>query len=239
MKLTFLGTRGNTEVRTELHYMHSSLMVHTAQGRLMLDCGLDWLGRLDEVRPDAIAITHAHPDHAWGLREGAPCPVYAGLDTWAALPDYPLDRRQVTAGAPAAVLGATLEAFPLEHSIRAPAVGYRVGVDGRALFYAPDLVYIRERGQALAGVSLYVGDGATIARSMVRKRGDTLIGHTPVRTQLTWCAKEAVPRAVFTHCGTGIITAEPEEVAETVAALGRQRGVEAVVACDGMEMALE
>jgi hypothetical protein len=165
--------------------------------------------------------------------------VYGGPDTWAALPDYPLDRHEVAAGVPTAVLGATLEAFPVEHSIRAPAVGYRVHVDGRALFYAPDLVHIRERGRALAGVSLYVGDGATIARSMVRKRGDTLIGHTPIRTQLTWCAKEGVPRGAFTHCGTQVITAEPEEVAATVAALAHERGVEATVAVDGMEMALE
>ncbi len=51
MKLTFLGTRGEIEART-----------------------------LERQRPAAIVVIHAHPDHAWGLRDGAPCPVWATED---------------------------------------------------------------------------------------------------------------------------------------------------------------
>ena len=48
----------------------------------MLDCGADWLGRVVRLRPSAIVLTHAHPDHAAGLTDGAPCPVYATAETW-------------------------------------------------------------------------------------------------------------------------------------------------------------
>lgn len=61
------------------------------------------------------------------------------------------------------------------------------------IFYSPDLAYIHERAEALACVDLHVGDGASLDRSIVRKSGDALIGHAPVRTQLTWCQEERSP----------------------------------------------
>ena len=61
----------------------------------MIDCGLDWLGKLKRVGPCAIVLTHAHPDHAWGLKQGAPCPVYATEKTWQELRHYPIKDRHV------------------------------------------------------------------------------------------------------------------------------------------------
>ena len=62
----------------------------------MIDCGADWLGRLPSVAPTAIVLTHAHPDHAAGLVEGAPCPVYATKETFDLLDRYPIrDRREM------------------------------------------------------------------------------------------------------------------------------------------------
>jgi phosphoribosyl 1,2-cyclic phosphodiesterase len=121
---------------------------------------------------------------------------------------------------------------------RAPAVGYRVTAGQVAIFYVPDVVWIRDREEALGGVQVYVGDGATVTRSMVRKIEGTLIGHTPVRTQLTWCQKEGVPRAIFTHCGSQIVAGDPEELEAEINALAEERGVQAEIAYDGMEVVL-
>jgi phosphoribosyl 1,2-cyclic phosphodiesterase len=206
----------------------------------MIDCGADWLKALKSVSPTAIVITHAHSDHAFGLAHGAPCPVYATEETWALLARYPVsDRRIVHPREPFQIGAISFEAFPVDHSLRAPAVGYRVSAADAAFFYVPDLVSIRDRGEALQGVALYVGDGATIKRSMVRRRNHALIGHTPITAQLGWCEREAVDQAIFTHCGSEIVRSDARAIAARVRTLGEEHGVDARVAYDGLTLSLK
>lgn len=184
-------------------------------------------------------LTHAHPDHAWGLKRGAPCPVYASQKTWRELEHYPIhDRHVVKERRLTKIRGITFEAFPVEHSILSPAVGYRVSAGRAHIFYAPDLIFIHERAAALKDVQLYVGDGATVTQSFIRRRGKALIGHSPVRTQLTWCEKEGVPRAIITHCGSEIVKGDERKIAELISAMGNERGVDARLAYDGMNLTL-
>lgn len=243
MKLTFLGTRGEIEARTPRHRMHTSLLVEYRGGRVMVDAGEDWREAVHELRPrpHALVITHAHPDHAWGLKDGSPAPVWAPDVAWEAMAEYRIpeaDRRVVKPRSPFTIRDITFEAFPVEHSIRAPAVGYRITGGRVTIWYAPDLVYINDRDQALADCRLYIGDGATLSQSFVRKRGDTLIGHAPVRTQLTWCRKEGVPRALITHCGAEIVEGDERTRAAELRAMAEERGVEAALAYDGLEVVL-
>ncbi|MFW6133855.1 MAG: MBL fold metallo-hydrolase, partial [Planctomycetota bacterium] len=173
MKLTFLGTRGEIDERTRRHRMHTSLMVSYRGRGVMVDCGTDWRGRIGRVAPRAIVLTHAHPDHADGLSEGAPCPVYATEVTWGIIDAMPIsERRTIRPRWPIDLQGITFEAFEVVHSTRCPAVGYRITAGRVAVFYVPDVVYIPERSEALGGVRVYIGDGATPARSFVRRRGD-------------------------------------------------------------------
>jgi len=239
MKLTFLGTRGEIEARTPQHKMHTSLLVSFRARRVMIDCGLDWLGKFERLRPDAIVLTHAHPDHAWGLRNGASCPVHAPDKTWQILTNCRVeDRHLIKERVPTRICGITFEAFPVEHSILAPAVGYRISAGRACIFYGPDLLFIHNRAAALKDVQIYIGDGATIKRSFVRRRGDRLIGHAPVRTQLGWCAKEGVPRAIITHCGSEIVAGDERALRKTIAAIARDTGIETQIAHDRMELAL-
>jgi phosphoribosyl 1,2-cyclic phosphodiesterase len=237
MKLTFLGTRGEIDARTRRHRMHTSLLVSHRSANVMIDCGLDWRGKLKRVNPSAIVLTHAHPDHAWGLRNGAPCPVHAPERTWQELRHYPIkDRHVIKERTPTKIHGITFEAFPVEHSILSPAVGYRVSAGRACIFYVPDLIFIHERSAALKGVLIYIGDGATVTRSFIRKRGRALIGHSAVRTQLTWCQKEGVPRAIITHCGSEIVTGDERAIAAMVHAMASERGIEVLIAYDGMKV---
>ena len=85
----------------------------------MIDCGADWLKALRSVSPTAIVLTHAHPDHAFGLAAGAPCPVYATGETWSLIDRYPIgDRRIITVRVRFTIGDVTFEAFPVHHSIR-------------------------------------------------------------------------------------------------------------------------
>src|SRR6266550_4968910 len=239
MNLTFLGTRGEIDARTRRHRMHTSLLVSYRHANVMIDCGLDWLGKLKRVSPSAIVLTHAHPDHAWGLKRGAPCPVYAPEKTWQELSHYPVkDRRPIKERTPTKICGITFEAFPVEHSILSPTVGYRVSTARACIFYVPDLIFIHDRTAALKNVQVYIGDGATVTSSFIRRRGKSLIGHSPVRTQLTWCEKEGVPQAIVTHCGSEIVTGDEDKLSARLRVMAAERGVDARIAYDGMKLKL-
>lgn len=239
MLLTFLGTRGNTKVKSRLHRRHSALMIETAAARTMLDCGADWADHVFALAPDAILLTHAHPDHAEGLRSGAPCPVYATNETWRGLANFEdMDRRTITPTRAFRVNGLAIRAFPLVHSLIAPAIGYRIETEGAALFYGPDVVSIINEDAALSDIDLYVGDGASPTRPLIRRRGEALFGHTSIRAQLGWCARANIPRAVFTHCGSEIVSMDGRAAAARIRRLGKDKGVEARIATDGLVMQL-
>lgn len=239
MRLLFLGTRGEIDVRSQDHMRHSALLVSSGCGEVMLDCGADWLGELERLCPNAVVLTHAHPDHAAGLKEGAPCPVYATAETWSVLARHPIDERvDVVPGEPFEIAGLRFVGFPVEHSLRAPAVGYRVADGGFSFVYLPDVARIADPQGALAGIRLYVGDGASVTRPILRRRGGVLIGHASIRTQLDWCAEAGVREALFTHCGSQIVTGGEDAVATRVANLGRAVGVKASIASDGLELRL-
>jgi len=49
MKLNFLGTRGEIEAQTRQHRMHTALLVFYRGKKVMIDCGLDWLGKFERL----------------------------------------------------------------------------------------------------------------------------------------------------------------------------------------------
>jgi phosphoribosyl 1,2-cyclic phosphodiesterase len=241
MTLTFLGTRGNIDVRTSRHRRHTSTLVSYRRTRVMVDCGEDWLRAVEQVAPDAIVITHAHPDHVDGLRNGSACPVYAPAAVWRAIAGWPIhEQHRLATRAPIDIGGIRLEAFPLDHSVTAPAVGYRITAERATVFYAPDVLRIRNAAAALEDIQLYVGDGATIERPIVRieRRKGVPVGHASIATQLDWCARAGVPRAIFTHCGRAIV-AGPRDVEMRISELGQARHVETTVAEDGLRVRLQ
>jgi len=246
MKLTFLGTRGNIDTRTRRHRMHSSMKVSYYDTKVIIDCGEDWLGEIVNWDAEAIVVTHAHPDHAFGLKDGAPCPVYATEASWEMMEVFQIEMRRTMperepvrfAKGPESP-GITFQAFPVLHSTRAPAVGYRISAGRVDIFYVPDVAWVEDREEALSGIRVYVGDGASITRSLVRKPGDVIIGHAPIQTQLTWCKKLGVPRAIFTHLGSEIVEGDERTLGAKIRDLAQERNVDQVeIAYDGMEVVL-
>jgi phosphoribosyl 1,2-cyclic phosphodiesterase len=207
----------------------------------MIDCGTDWLQEVHRLAPDAIVLTHAHPDHVYGLRNGSPCPVYAPSTVWQAITSWPIEERHCLASrASADICGVRFESFTLAHSVIAPAVGYRVTDGRKTIFYAPDVLRIRQTMAALRDTDLYIGDGATIERPIVRieRRKGVPVGHASIATQLDWCARAGVARAIFTHCGRAIVAGR-REVEMRISDLGRARHVETAVAEDELRVRLQ
>jgi phosphoribosyl 1,2-cyclic phosphodiesterase len=233
--LIFLGTRGEIDRRSRLHHRRSSVLIRCKAVTIMIDRGRDRLRLPRSPVPDGILLTHAHEDHAGGLAQGASGPVYATAKTLALLARYPISDPRPIAPRPPVRLGPTrIEAFTLQHSIRAPAVGYRVTQASTVLFYAPDVAAIDDRHEALDGVNIYIGDGATMVHSMVRQRGVQKIGHASIRSQLDWCRREGVRQAIFTHCGSGIVRGDGRRVNAVLRRLRSEFGVAARLARDGL-----
>jgi ribonuclease BN (tRNA processing enzyme) len=131
-----------------------------------------------------------------------------------------------------------VEAWPVEHSVLAPAVGYRVATGSSRIFYVPDVAHLPNPTAALQNVDLYVGDGATLNRPLIRRRGSLHIGHATVRTQLEWCAGAGVRDAVFTHCGSRIVRSPPAAIAAALAMMAREYGMRARLAYDGLRISV-
>jgi ribonuclease BN (tRNA processing enzyme) len=239
IELTFLGTRGEIKVRSRRHRRHSSVLIRNVGACVMIDCGADWLNRIRAIAPTAIVLTHAHRDHAAGLAEGAPCPVYATRATFNLISRYPIDdRRTISLAKTVEIGGVRFKAVAVQHSIRAPAVGYRVSANATSFFYVPDVAKLSNPADALRGVDIYVGDGATVVRSLVRKRNSTLIGHASIAEQLGWCAEARIGRAIFTHCGSPIVRGNARVLNAMVRQLGREQEIDACIACDGDKLVL-
>ncbi len=243
MKISFLGTRGYIKPRSNRHRMHTSTMISHQGKRIMIDCGETWTRKIGALKPDAIMITHPHPDHAFGLKFGAPCPVYATAGAWSHMKNFPIQkefRRALQPHKPQTIAGIKLQAFRVLHSVLAPAVGYRISAGKVVIFYAPDVARIPSRSRALSGVRTYIGDGAAITRPLLRrdKRSGQLIGHASIQTQLAWCRREGVPRMIVTHCGSAIVGGNETKVRSKLQRLGQSYGVRIGVAHDGMNLLL-
>lgn len=124
----------------------------------------------------------------------------------------------------------------VEHSLRAPAVGFGIqpADSGGRIFYAPDVAAIPNISRTLAKTQLYTGDGATFQRPILRERDGHLIWHASIASQLNWCAQEGVSQAIFSHCGSQIVRAGDEKALRRLQELGRPCGINVRLAHDGL-----
>jgi ribonuclease BN (tRNA processing enzyme) len=228
-KLIFLGTKGEIEEFTERHQYHSSTVIMSDSVKLLLDYGMLQRYSLEEIKPGAVLITHAHPDHYSWLKKDirTDVPVYLTKETF----DYgkfrPPNAKVVLPGQEHAIGPFHWSCYRVIHSIRCPAVGFKIGVGGKTFIYNSDLVDIVEKDSILKDVDYYVGDGSSIRANLVRRRGDTLFGHARITTQINWCRKYGISHIIFTHLGKETIREEQKFA---------QEHSDVILAYDGMEL---
>ncbi len=240
MRLHFYGTKGYVEESSKAHAGHSAFVIESGGFRLLCDFGENRKGMLSKIRPDAVFVSHAHPDHGWGLWEGTDLPVYASAATHELLRELPLLNRLVLEPRASVMVGPfDLAAHPTIHSVRCPSVGARIAVEGLTLVYSADVVAFEDPEAALSGADFYVGDGSTLTGSLVRRHSSgVLIGHTTVRAQLGWLARHGILRAAFSHFGKDPIAMGEEALAEALGRLAAANppGCAVTAASDGLEL---
>jgi len=236
MKIKFLGTKGEINIRTKKHFRHSTLLITHNRKKLLIDFGVDWQNKLNQIKPDWILITHAHPDHAWGLKPGTDIPVFVSKDTAKLIKKYPLSNLNIFEFYKKFKLGPfTILPYPVIHSVLALAGGFKITQGKFNFIYNPDLIYIKKIKHILKNVDLYIGDGATIDKNLVRKTKGQLVGHTTVRTQINWCAKYNIPWFIVSHCGSQIVKASPKELKRKLDKY-KKTNVKVQIAYDGLEI---
>lgn len=242
MIIEFPGTKGEIEESSPKHKYHSCLIVRYKKTNILIDFGLKFNPiLLKEMRKlNYILITHAHPDHyIWTLREENKIniPVYMTRDTL----DYgkyrPENYKIIEPDRNYALEDLEMTAYKVVHSLRCPAVGYRVKGD-KSLVYAPDIVdFEKDKGITLNEVDLLIADGSSLNINMVRRKGSMLFGHTRVKTIIGWCKKYDIKKLVITHCGKQIVTMDSKELDKK---LDSYTGgdIDVAVAFDGYKMRL-
>jgi ribonuclease BN (tRNA processing enzyme) len=232
VNLKFLGTKGEIEESSPRHKYHSSLLISTDDIRILIDYGKLRHMSLEELKPHAILITHAHPDHYAWLKEEikTETPVYMTRETYEYGKFTPQNSKIIIPGEKFNAGPFKCAAYRVIHSIRCPAVGYKIEVEHKTFAYNSDLVDILDKDSVLPGVGYYIGDGSAIRTNLVRRRGEQLLGHTRITTQINWCKKYGINKMIFTHLGKETIAKEDKFLEEHA---------EAILAYDGMEIILQ
>jgi ribonuclease BN (tRNA processing enzyme) len=240
VRLHFYGTRGYVPESSREHAGHSAFVLEAEGFRLLCDFGENRKGMLEKIRPDAIFVSHAHPDHGWGLWEGTNLPVHASAATHGLLAELPLLNRVTLAPEKSVAIGPfRLTPHPVIHSIRCPCIAARIEIGGFALVYSGDIVAFEDPDAALRGADFYIGDGSTLTGKLVRRHeSGVLLGHTTVRAQLGWLARHGIMRAAFSHFGRDAIAMGDDALKAELEVLAGANppGCAVTAAYDGLEM---
>jgi len=259
LKITFLGTIGDIEKTEWNHEKNASILVETARAKVLFDFGERFTrGDFSRLKVKHVVLTHAHKDHAYGLAKLKPEQL-KGVTIYCTKAcqegtDYSKEYSLVAAGVPQTykwkrfqrilkkpfrIEDLSIIPFPLWHSVKALANGFLIKSGRVSVVYCPDVLYINpaERG-LIKNADLYIGDGASLRRDLVRKPkaypdGHVRIGHASIRTQLKWCQDLGIKTAVFTHFGEWALEMREQQLRSTILELGKKYGVKAIAVQDG------
>jgi phosphoribosyl 1,2-cyclic phosphate phosphodiesterase len=194
------------------HRLRSSLLIESADERLLVDCGPDLRQQLlaaDCRRLDAVLITHDHADHCHGIDDlrplvqsrGEPMPLIGRTDTLERLRHrfayafqssrlYPAVAEPIVVGDQHRLGAAQLRFVDQPHG-RINSVGIRIDEGGRSAGYAIDYHELTAEMAALyEGVEVWISD------CLRRKPHPT---HAHLDAVLGWARELKVGQLYLTH----------------------------------------
>jgi ribonuclease BN (tRNA processing enzyme) len=166
--------------------LNTCFLLEAAGARVLVDCGASAMvsmGRfgVDPAGLDAVILSHLHGDHFGGVPflllhqqfaaqrtrplqivgppttqqrvEDAGAALFGGIDcAWG----FDLGFREIEPGAPVAVQGLQVEAFPVAHGNGAPCYGLRIAGDGRTFGFSGDTAWTDTLPAIADGADLFV-----------------------------------------------------------------------------------
>ena len=212
VKFKFLGTRANIEESSKKHKYRSSFLIEYKKTKLLFDYGTLHKKNLEKIKPDAVLITHAHPDHYSWTEENIATnvPVYLTKETFKYGKFKPQNFKIIKPNKKFKIKKFTILPYRVLHSIRCPAVGFKIFADKKNIIYTGDLADIVNKDKILNDADYYIGDGSCIRANLVRKKDNVIIGHARITTQINWCKKHKIKNIIFTHLGKETIKKEKQ-----------------------------
>ncbi len=241
MKLFFAGTRGEIEEENKRHKYHSSLIINEKKLSILIDIGIkhseDLYNKVNQL--DAVMITHAHPDHyLWTIKadDHLKALVYLTENTLLYSKYKPKNYKVIFPDKPFFIGHFEITAYDVIHSLRCPAVCYKIKGENSQIIYAPDILdTVSPKELVFKGVDLLVADGSSYNVSLVRKRDGNLFGHAMIKTIINWCKKYYIKNLIITHCGKQIVSGNEEEIYKNILEIA-DNIVNVIIAYDGMEI---
>lgn len=231
MRIRILGTRGEIEETAPYHSRHSGALIDS---RLLLDLGEP--GFLD-FRPEAVLITHLHPDHAYFVRAGSARPP-AGLPLFA--PESRPGAGLTVLDKPATIAGYDVHPIPTHHSLKVLSQAYLISDGSVKVLYTGDLIWINKEYHALfEALDLVITEASSIRRGGFVKRDPAtgkIFGHRGVPDLIRFFAPYC-RRIVLVHFGAWFYK-DARGARREIRRLGRENGVGVEAAYDGLEIAV-
>lgn len=228
MQIKVLGTRGEIEESCLKHKKRSGVLI---DGKLLLDLGeKEFL----KYHPKWVLITHLHPDHAYFVRRKKEEQSQTMAVIYA--PEQPKQTSKVKILRKKIALGDyNIVPIPTHHSKLVKSQAYLVRKGNRSLLYTGDLVWINKEYHSLFDTVDIVITEASFFRKggMIRRDKDSheIFGHNGV-PNLIDLFKKHTKQMLFIHFGSWFFQ-NPKESKKKLAAIGREKGVKAIMGYDG------
>lgn len=229
MQIKILGTRGEVDHSLPYHSHHSGVLIdHT----LLIDLGEpEYLN----LRPEAILITHLHPDHAYFVRDKKEKPP-KGIPIFA--PERSenfdikiLDKKKTIAGY-------TIHPIPTHHSLKVRSQAYRIAKNSRKILYTGDMIWINKKYHPLfEGLDLVITDGSYFRKGgMVRKDKKTgkIYGHAGI-PDLVHLFKDYSGHIVLMHFGSWFYR-DTGQARKQIKDLAKKNGLAITAGYDNMKI---
>lgn len=230
MKITILGTRGEIEESAPYHSKHSGILIDDT---LLLDCGE---ASFLDYQPDAILITHLHPDHAFFVRPK----LYKDIDIPIYAPEPFKDLSITVTNKPFTINSYVITPIPTIHSLKVKSNAYLIEHNHKKILYTGDMIWIEKKHHSLfKNLDLIITEASYARRNgLIRRDPQTgaIYGHTGV-PNLIALFKPYTSTIVLVHFGSWFYR-NIKKARKLLNDQAKQNDIDIIVGYDGLTISL-